>query len=170
MDNSKIAAWVVGRIPDDWFVETPEVRVDREEIQVIGRLPQPSLPEESDDEDRATADRSRIESWREETRKARIAIARQAEATLGRTISWGARCGDQSAMFTTLSVPVMTRLRMRERQVLDTLIEAGVARSRSEALAWCVKLVADNEEEWLRELREALERVREVRHRGPEAR
>ena len=22
MDNSKIAAWVVGRIPDDWFVET----------------------------------------------------------------------------------------------------------------------------------------------------
>jgi len=73
-------------------------------------------------------------------------------------------------MFTTLSVPVMTRLRMRERQVLDTLIEAGVARSRSEALAWCVKLVADNEEEWLRELREALQRVREVRRQGPEGR
>ena len=125
MDNSKIAAWVVGRIPDDWFVETPEVRVDREEIQVIGRLPQPSLPEGSDDEDRATADRSRIESWREETRKARIAIARQAEATLGRTISWGARCGDQSAMFTTLSVPVMTRLRMRERQVLELIGPGG---------------------------------------------
>ncbi|HEX7099425.1 MAG TPA: hypothetical protein VF377_09285 [Acidimicrobiia bacterium] len=168
--QKEIAAWVMGRIPDDWFTEPPEVQVDREEIQVIGRLPQPTLPEGSDEEDRATADRSRIQSWREETRRARMAIARQAEAVLGRTISWGARCGEESAMFTTLSVPVMTRLRMRERQVLDTLIEAGVARSRSEALAWCVKLVADNEEEWLRELREALQRVREVRRQGPEGR
>jgi len=165
-----ITAWVIGRIPDGWFTEAPEVLVDREEIQVIGRLPQPSLPEGSDEEDRATADRSRIESWREETRKARIAIARQAEATLDRTVSWGARCGEQSMMFTTLSVPVMTRLRLRERQVLDTLIEAGVARSRSEALAWCVRLVAENEEEWLRELREALQRVHEVRRQGPEGR
>ena len=36
----------------------------------------------------------------------------------------------------------MTRLRMQERHVLDTLVDASVARSRSEALAWCVRLVA----------------------------
>ena len=35
----------------------------------------------------------------------------------------------------------MTRLRMPERRVLDTLVDAGVARSRSHALAWCVRLV-----------------------------
>ena len=35
----------------------------------------------------------------------------------------------------------MTRLRQPERLVLDTLVAAGVARSRSEALAWSVRLV-----------------------------
>src|SRR5437870_7407918 len=49
-----------------------------------------------------------------------------------RKVSWGARIGDQEELFTTASVPIMTRLRMPERQVLDTLVEAGVARSRSQ--------------------------------------
>jgi hypothetical protein len=69
--------------------------------------------------------------------------------------------------FTTLSVPAMTRLRMDERRVLDTLIEAGVARSRSHALAWCVRLVAERQDEWLKDLREALRKVQEVRGEGP---
>ena len=56
---------------------------------------------------------------------------------------------------------------MEERQVLDTLIEGGVARSRSEALAWCVRLVAQHEADWIAELREASESIREVRERGP---
>ena len=50
----------------------------------------------------------------------------------GRKVSWGARTGDVVVVFTTASVPVMTRLRLPERRVLDTLIDAGVARSRSE--------------------------------------
>jgi hypothetical protein len=62
---------------------------------------------------------------------------------------------------------VMTRLRLRERAVLDTLIEGGVARSRSEALAWCVKLVGRHESEWLADLREALSGVEHVRAEGP---
>ncbi|HLT97531.1 MAG TPA: hypothetical protein VK070_12160 [Acidimicrobiia bacterium] len=168
MTEKEVRAWITGRLPDDWFTEPPEVRFDRDEIQVIGRLPQPELGEEADAEDRALADRSRIEAWREETRKSRIRIARQAEQTLERTISWGARCGEEQAMFTTLSVPVMTRLRLRERRVLDTLIAAGVARSRSEALAWCVRLVGDNQEEWLADLREAIDRVHQVRQQGPD--
>jgi hypothetical protein len=62
----------------------------------------------------------------------------------------------------------MTRLRQPERQVLDTLVDAGVARSRSEALGWCVRLVAEHADTWLTELRTAMETVGELRQRGPE--
>ena len=43
----------------------------------------------------------------------------------------------------------MTRLRQPQRMVLDTLVDAGVARSRSDALAWCVRLVGQHEDDWL---------------------
>jgi hypothetical protein len=71
--------------------------------------------------------------------------------------------------FTTLGVPVMTRLRMEDRRVLDTLIDAGVARSRSEALAWAVRLVARHQSEWIDSLRQALSNVEKVRAQGPDA-
>jgi hypothetical protein len=61
----------------------------------------------------------------------------------------------------------MTRLRMPERRVLDTLVDAGVARSRSHALAWCVRLVSERQDEWLKDLRGALEQVEQVRAEGP---
>jgi hypothetical protein len=53
--------------------------------------------------------------------------------------------------------------------VLDTLVDAGVARSRSEALAWCVRLVGEHEDDWLAELRQAMSHVAEVRAKGPAA-
>ena len=53
--------------------------------------------------------------------------------------------------------------------MLDTLVEAGVARSRSEALAWCVRLVGKHAEEWLTELRSAMEQVDKVRAQGPDS-
>ena len=83
-------------------------------------------------------------------------------------MAWGAVCGDVREVFTNISVPVMTRLRQPERLILDTLVEAGVARSRSEALAWAVRLVGQHTQEWLAELRAAMESVEEVRGRGPE--
>ena len=98
-------------------------------------------------------------------------IARQAEHRYGRKVAWGARIGDDEGgveeLFTTLSVPVMTRLRQPERRVLDTLVDAGVARSRSEALAWAVALVGEHTEPWLAELREAMSTVDELRTKGP---
>jgi hypothetical protein len=63
----------------------------------------------------------------------------------------------------------MTRLRQPERQVLDTLVDAGVARSRSEALAWCVRLVGEHADTWLTELREAMGAVDRLRAQGPDA-
>jgi hypothetical protein len=117
--------------------------------------------------DAAAAARAR--RFREETRDARIEIAREAEQTFGRKISWGVICDRHKVMFTTLSIPVMTRLRQPERRVLDTLVDAGVARSRSDALAWCVRLVGEHEDSWLSELREALRHVEQVRAEGPQA-
>jgi hypothetical protein len=84
-------------------------------------------------------------------------------------VAWGAECGGERVAFTTLSIPVMTRLRMKERAVLDTLVESNVARSRSEALAWCVQLVREHEEDWIKQLRDALAHVDEARAAGPEA-
>jgi len=51
--------------------------------------------------------------------------------------------------------------------VLDTLIDAGVARSRSEALAWCVRLVGHHEADWIARLREAVATIEEARRSGP---
>jgi hypothetical protein len=160
-------AWFAGRLPDGWFTGAPEVTVDREEIIVVGEL-QPLESEQLDDAARTAAEAGRISRFREQTRDERIEIARQAEHRYGRKVAWGARLGGTEELFTTLSVPVMTRLRQPERMVLDTLVDAGVARSRSEALAWAVRLVGQHADEWLGELRGAMEKVDELRTRGPE--
>ena len=166
--EQELAGWFAGRIPDAWFGELPEISFDREEIMVIGRLSEPRLPADASPEMRAAAQLSRIEDFREETRDRRARIANEAEALFGRKVSWSAICGERRKLFTTLSVPVMTRLRLTERQTLDTLIDAGVARSRSDALAWCVRLVGQRQSEWLAELRDALVRVEHVRATGPD--
>jgi hypothetical protein len=163
----ELGGWFAGRIPDDWFEGPPDVIADREEIMVTGRLPEPDLAADAGAETREAALTARISRFREDTRGARMRIADEAQRRFRRKVSWGATCGDVSASFTTLSVPAMTRLRMDERRVLDTLIESGVARSRSHALAWCVRLVAERQEEWLRDLRDALRKVQEVRGEGP---
>ena len=152
--------WFSGRLPEGWFSEI-DVTVDREEITVVGTL------NDTDASEGAAAE-GRISRFREETRDQRIAIAREAQARYGRTVSWGARLGETSAMFTHLAVPVMTRLRQPEREVLDTLVDAGIARSRSDALAWSVKLVGQNSEEWLGQLRAAMAEVDKLRAEGPE--
>jgi hypothetical protein len=154
-------------LPDGWFTESPVVVVDREEITVVGALP--ALEGEFDDDAaRAAAESGRISRFREETRDERIEIARQAEHRYGRKVAWGAKLGSTEQLFTTLSVPVMTRLRQEERLILDTLVDAGVARSRSEALAWAVRLVGEHAEQWLTELRDAMSKVDDLRAKGPE--
>jgi hypothetical protein len=163
-----LVGWFSGRLPDSWFVGPPEVTADRDEIIVVGTLPEPELPADAEPEARAEALAARIEGFREDTRRQRMRIADEAERRFGRKVAWGAVCGDQRHLFTTLSVPAMTRLRMPERRVLDTLVDAGVARSRSHALAWCVRLVAERQEDWLADLREALKQVEQVRGRGPD--
>src|SRR3954465_8165674 len=161
ISQQEVQGWFAGRLPDGWFTGAPEVVVDREEILVVGTLP--DLEGEFDDDAaRSAAESGRSSRYREQTRDERIEIARQAEHRYGRKVAWGARLGGTEELFTTLSVPVMTRLRQPERLVLDTLVDAGVARSRSEALAWAVRLVGEHAEAWLAELRSAMSSVEEV--------
>jgi hypothetical protein len=167
--SSTTIGWFAGRLPDGWFTGPPEVTYDREEILVLGSLPAPDLGGGADDDARAAAIASRVEAFREETRATRMAIADAAEARFGRKVAWGVECGGVREVFTSLSVPVMTRLRMQERAVLDTLVDASVARSRSDALAWCVRLVGQHQDEWISELRDALVAVTKVRAKGPAA-
>lgn len=153
------AAWFDGRLPAGWFSEV-EVTVDREEITVVGTLA------EEPPADPAAAE-GRIGRFRAETRDERIEIAQEAEARYARKVAWGVRHGETTALFTHLAVPVMTRLRQPERQVLDTLVDAGVARSRADALAWAVRLVGEHTEDWLTQLREAMSQVDDLRAQGP---
>ncbi|SRR6266571_2278957 len=162
-----IRSWFASRLPAGWFAGVPEVTADSEEILVVGKLPDVELAGGTAPEARAAARVARLDRFREDTREDRVKIAREAERHFRRKVAWGARCGDELRVFTTLSLPVMTRLRMPERSILDTLVAGGVARSRSDALAWCVRLVGMHQEEWIRSLREALVKVDEVRSKGP---
>jgi hypothetical protein len=165
--GERLHGWFSSRVPGDWFTEPPEVKLDREEITVIGALAAPEAPADATDAERAEAAEGRSRRFREDTRQQRIEIAREAEHRFGRKVSWGVICNNKKVMFTSFSVPVMTRLRQPERLVLDTLVDAGVARSRSDALAWCVRLVGEHEDSWLSDLRDALRHVEQVRAEGP---
>ncbi|HVB70335.1 MAG TPA: hypothetical protein VND83_02390 [Acidimicrobiales bacterium] len=150
MKNEEIKRFFDEKVPRNWF-SSISVDFDGDEIWCVGELP---------------AD-VKVEEFRESTRAERMGVAEAAEDLFRRKVSWGVSRDGVTTLFTHLSTPVMTRLRLRERAVLDTLIESGVARSRSEALAWCVKLVGRHETEWLAELREALAGVESARTAGP---
>ncbi len=169
LTDDELAGWFAGRIPDDLFSGAPTITGDRDEILIVGTINQPELPADATEAARNAAQSARIGRFRDETRERRIGVASEAERLFGRKVSWGARCGEVEEHFTTLGVPVMTRLRLGDRAVLDTLIDAGVARSRSEALAWCVRLVGKHQDEWIKSLREALSAVEKVRGEGPSA-
>lgn len=168
--------WFAGRLPADWFSGPPVIEIDRDEIVVIGELPLSKQGEEAVDAESPATDTAEvpratreglIARFRESTRPARMQIADEAQARYGRSVAWGVSVGDQRILFTHLAVPVMTRLRQPERKVLDTLVDAGVARSRSDALAWTVKLAGKHAEQWLEELRAAMTKVDDLRAEGP---
>src|SRR3989442_9842184 len=163
----EIQSWFTSRLPAAWFAGPPDVTSDSEEILVIGALPDGDMAGGTAPEARSAARVARIDRFREETRDERVKIAREAERRFRRKVAWGARCGEETRVFTTLSLPVMTRLRMPERAILDTLVAGGVARSRSDALAWCVRLVGMHQADWIEKLREALVKVEEARRKGP---
>lgn len=166
--SEDIKAWFGGRLPADWFTNT-SLTVDRDEVIVTGTIAAPDDVAGDGDDAKRAAEAGRVSRFREQTRDERVKVAREAEARFGRKVAWAVRCGETATTFTSIAAPVMTRLRQPERIVLDTLVDAGVARSRSHALAWCVRLVGQHSSEWLAELRAALGDVERLRNEGPEA-
>ena len=162
----ELRSWFAGNLPDDWFTGPVTVVHDRDEIVVTGDLAKPKVAKGDDKEIAAHA---RIKAFREDTREQRMAIADRAQDEFERVVSWGVTCGDTEKRFTSASVPVMSRLHINERATIDTLIDAGVARSRSEAVAWAVRLVAENESAWIDDLKAAMADVEKVRVKGPES-
>lgn len=178
-DAADAADWFAGRLPADWFTGPATLEIDRDEIVVIGELPLPAAePAAADttgtpqDAPPAEVPKATVEGlvsrFRESTRPARMQIAQEAQARYGRNVAWGITADGERIMFTHLAVPVMTRLRQPERKVLDTLVDSGVARSRSDALAWTVQLAGKHAEEWLEELRSAMRKVDDLRSEGPQ--
>jgi len=167
-EKDALQGWFAGRVPDGWYVGAPAISVDKEEVLIVGQLGEPELVEGAGADAVEQARYGRVKQHREDTRRQRMTIAAEAERRFGRKVSWGVDCGGEQFLFTNLSMPVMTRLRMTEREVLDRLVESGVARSRSHALAWCVRLVGRHQGEWLKDLKDALAKVEEVRSAGPD--
>lgn len=167
-DVDLVRQWFVEHLPADFYEQEPQVEVDRDEILVVGPISGQSSGQSGGGSGGPSA-AELIAAHREATRPTRMELARRAQDVFGRKVSWGAQVGEETQLFTHVTAPVMTRLRMPERQLLDVLVEAGVARSRSEAVAWCVKLVGEREASWLGELHEALASVRRARTRGPGA-
>ena len=165
----RVRGWFSGRLPEDWKVAAPQVTVDREEITVILTIADAEVGKDASEIEAAETRAGRARAFREDTREKRMEIAREAQHRFERKVSWGVTVGDRTELWTHVSAPVMTRLRQPQRLVLDTLVDAGVAKSRSEALGWCVRLVGQHEDDWLVELREAMESVADVRSKGPAA-
>ena len=165
--DKELRGWLIGRLQTDWFTDPVQISKDRDEIQVIGRVAAPDVADDASADDASAAEQGRIRSFRESSRDRRIEIARELESRTVRKVAWGVECGGSRQIFSSLAAPVMTRLRQRERLVLDTLVDSGVARSRSDALGWCVRLVQTNAESWLADLRTAMEQVEQVRAQGP---
>ena len=111
-----MAAWLGRRLPDGWFAGPPEVTADADEILVVGVLA-----------DGGEDPLELARRFREETREPRVLLATQLERRFRRKVSWGVDCGGERLLFTTLSVPVMTRLRLPERHpVVHNLVISNV--------------------------------------------
>src|SRR5215216_1952124 len=82
------AGWITGLLPDDWFTGRPEVTIDRDEIIIVGTLPEPAHNDGATEADRAAAEQGRIASFRESTRDRRIQLARQTEHRYRRKVAW----------------------------------------------------------------------------------
>ncbi|WP_346386182.1 hypothetical protein [Nocardioides sp.] len=171
--QDRVSGWFAGRLPADWQTAPADVTIDREEITVLLTISDVELTGAEGGEPSevalAEARAGRAKAFREDTREQRMEIAREAQHRFEAKVSWGVNVGARTELWTHVAAPVMTRLRQPQRLVLDTLVDAGVARSRADAVAWCVRLVGQHEDDWLSELRGAMDQVADVRSRGPEA-
>jgi hypothetical protein len=154
MRDDDLLSLLARRLPPD-LAAAPEVRRYPDELVLVLQLDGPAGVEPQ----------ALIARRREETRGLRMEIARELERATGLPVAWGMRAGGLEVLFTTRTTPVMTRLGRAERELLDTLVAAGVADTRSSALAYAVRAFAAEHADWLAEVRAAIAEVERVRAR-----
>ena len=160
----------MGRLPQDWFDGAPEVTIDREEITVVGTLAVPDLPDTASAAERAAAVRGRVKGFREDTRDKRIEIARELEHRTDKKVAWGVaidgraravhpprRAGDDA--------PASARAGGARHARRRRASHGPVPRRSRGASSSSGK----NTDEWLGQLRAAMEEVERVRATGPDA-
>ena len=96
-DVATIQSWFAGRLPDGWFTGV-DVTVEDDQIVVLGKLAEEGLPTEEAQREAFSA--GRIGRFRDETRRPRIGIAREAEERFGKYVTWGAILGGVTKRFT----------------------------------------------------------------------
>ena len=165
MKTNELQSWIQERAPANLLAGPPEIAIYDDEVVIVLPLVTAELDDALTGEERPAAERNLIARRREETRPWRMKQARELQSRLGRSVAWGMRAGASEALFSTRSVPVMTRLGRTERDVLDTLVAAGVADTRSAALAYAVRAFAAEHPDWLDEVRQAIAQVDQVRGR-----
>jgi hypothetical protein len=151
MNDEHLQRWVAQRLPPDLAAGPPEVRRYADELVVMLQVATPATPDEP---------AALIGRLREESRALRMQIAGEIERGQRLPVAWGMRAGDTEILFTSRTAPVMTRLARAERDVLDTLVAAGVAETRSSALAYTVRAFAAEHGEWLAEVRRVIAECR----------
>ena len=96
-DLSQVQGWFAGRLPDGWFTGA-DVTVEDDQIVVLGKLSEEGLPTDEPSKEGFAA--GRIGRFRDETRRSRIGIAREAEERFGKYVTWGATLGGVTKRFT----------------------------------------------------------------------
>jgi hypothetical protein len=162
---NELQSWLQERAPANLLAAPPEIAIYDDEAVIVLPIVTSELDDGLAEEAQRAAERALIVRRREETRPWRMKQARELQPKLGRSVAWGMRAGGSETLFSTRSVPVMTRLGRTERDVLDTLVAAGVADTRSAALAYAVRAFAAEHTDWLDEVREAIAQVDQVRSR-----
>lgn len=165
MNTTELQSWLKERLPADLVAGMPEIAIYDDEVIVTVPLATGALGDDLAGDERRQAEQRLIAQRREETRPLRMKLARELQKQLDLPVAWGMRVGGSEVLFTTRSAPVMTRLGRTEREVLDTLVAAGVADTRSAALAYAVRAFALEHADWIAEVRAAIAQVEQVRAR-----
>jgi len=120
-DTATIQEWFDAHVDDEWGAEGIEITADDDEILAVVSV---ATAEEEllDDDDKEIAIKRIARRFRSGTRQSRMSVAEEAQELFERKISWGIQAGEDTYLFTHVTAPAMTRLRIAERRVLDTLV------------------------------------------------
>ena len=166
--DAHVVAWFAGRLPDEWTAAgEPELTVDREEVTVVITIAEPELADDADGPTRAEAVAGASAG------SARTPRATHRDRPRGRAPVRTKGCVGRAGRRPDRAVhssrrpghdPVASARTTCARHPR----RAGVARSRADALAWCVRLVGQHTDDWLAKSRAAIADVERLHAEGPD--